>query len=81
MRQDEEESKLKTALDQIRMGQCDDATEEYLQSLSQEGTPYCNLDVPPVHIFFEKLPVCIHNLNVLAELPVPYYACLILAMN
>ena len=69
MRQGEAESKLKTALDQIRMGQCDDTTEQYLQSLSRKGTSHCISDEPPVHIFFKKLPVCIHNFNVLAELP------------
>ena len=69
MRQSKEESKLRIALDQIRMGQCDNATEEYLQSLSKDRTPHCNSDEPPIHIFFKKLPVCVHNLNVLAELP------------
>ena len=61
MRQGEEESELKTALDQIRMGHCDDTTEEYLQSLSREGISQCSSDEPPVHTFFKKLPVSIHN--------------------
>ena len=69
MRQSKKESKLRIALDQIRMGQCDNVTEEYLLSLSKDCTSQCNSDEPPIHIFFKKLPVCVHNLNVLAQLP------------
>ena len=51
------------------MRQCDNATEDYLLSLSKDRTSQCNSDEPSIHIFFKKLPVCVHNLNVLAQLP------------
>lgn len=48
LRQQETEHRLIAALDQLRMGKCDDGTETYLRSLSRK-TDRCD-DAPPVHI-------------------------------
>ena len=55
----------KKALDSLRMGVCDDVIEEYLRGLSRrcEGN-----GSPPIHIFFKKLPVEIHNSRILSSL-------------
>lgn len=67
MRQGETEVQLKDALDRLRLGECGDETEAYLRGLSRsctraEGIP------PPVHIYFRKLPVSIHNSHMLMQL-------------
>ena len=66
LRQGQSEVKLKRALDQIRMGQCHPESEAYLSSLSRE----CSLPANEVaiHIYFKRLPVDIHNAEVLASL-------------
>jgi ATP-dependent DNA helicase PIF1 len=71
MRQGQDEETLKNALDEIRMGDCTDETEKYLQSLSRECTSGSddNTRQETVHLFFKKLPASLLNLNVLAELP------------
>ena len=66
-RQHNSEVKLKNALDQVRMGECDDATEAYFQSLDRDIEPRDGNDV--VHIYFKKLPVDIHNVDALSTLP------------
>jgi ATP-dependent DNA helicase PIF1 len=67
LRQEESEHRLIEALDVLRMGRCDDETEKYLRSLSREFDS-CE-DVQPVHIYFKRLPVEVHNLSILAALP------------
>jgi hypothetical protein len=67
LRQEESEHRLIEALDVLRMGRCDDETEKYLRSLSREFDS-CG-DVQPVHIYFKRLPVEVHNLSILAALP------------
>jgi hypothetical protein len=54
LRQGEKESMLKSTLEQIRLGKCDNETEEYLKSLSRE----CILanDSDSTNIFFKGLP-------------------------
>ena len=69
LRQQETEHRLIAALDQLRLGKCDDETEKYLRSLSRKMDS-CH-DISPVHIFFERLPVEVHNLSVLAAIPGP----------
>ena len=49
------------------MGKCEDERETYLGSLSRKAE-WCK-DVPPIHIYFKKLPVEVHNLSVLTALP------------
>ena len=61
------EVKVKHALDQVRMRECDDATEAYFQSLDGDTELRDGNDV--VHIYFKKLPVDIHNVDVLSTLP------------
>ena len=67
LRQQETKHRLIAALDHLRMGKCEDETEKYLRSLSKK-TDSCN-DVLPVHIYFKRLPVEVHNLSVLTALP------------
>ena len=69
LRQQETEHRLIAALDQLRLGKCDDETEKYLRLLSRK-TDSCH-DISPVHIFFKRLPVDVHNLSVLAAIPGP----------
>lgn len=68
LRQGEDENKLKDALDFLREGQCNDEVERYLQSLARDID---STDMFPekIHIYFKKLPVEIHNLDVLVKLP------------
>lgn len=68
MRQDESQNRLKNALDELRKGKCDRNTEEYLCSLERK----CELDESSqnaIHIYFRKLPVQLHNFDVLSSLP------------
>ncbi len=69
LRQQETEHRLIAALDQLRLGKCDDETEKYLRSLSRKMDS-CH-DISPVHIFFKRLPLEVHNLSVLAAIPGP----------
>ena len=68
LRQGDGEDKLKDALDFLREGQCSDKVEKYLQSLARDLD---STDTLPekIHIYFKKLQVEIHNLDVLAKLP------------
>ena len=66
MRQDETEKQFKDALDHVRLGECDDETEAYFHELSRSCTRA--EDIPPVHIYFRKLPVSIHNSQMLMQL-------------
>ena len=68
LRQAETESRLKKLLDHLRNGECNDDTEEYINSLERECST-CNNPIVPTHIYFRKLHVEIHNGNVLANLP------------
>ena len=61
MRQSEFEENFKKALDSLRMGVCDDDTEAYLRGLSRSCADTGNNVPPPIHIFFKKLPVEVHN--------------------
>lgn len=67
LRQGDEEEKLKNALDNIREGLCSDEVGEYLQSLERDLSPNDVEDT--IHVYFKRLPVEVHNLNVLASLP------------
>ena len=67
MRQSELEEDFKKALDSLRMGVCDDNTEEYLCGLSRPCVDIGNNAPPPIHIFFKKLPVEVHNSYVLSS--------------
>lgn len=67
MRQGDTETQLKNALDSLRLGKCDDETETYLRGLSRSCT--ITDDESPIHIYFTKLPVAIHNSYVLTNLP------------
>ena len=66
-RQHESEIRLKKALDEVRSGECNDETEAYFTSLNRQCEGYCADEL--VHLFFKKLPVEIHNMNVLSSLP------------
>lgn len=68
LRQGETESRLKNLLDHLRNCECDEDTEEYINSLERECSTSNNAIVP-THIYFRKLHVEIHNGNVLANLP------------
>lgn len=67
LRQGEGESRLKNLLDMLRNGECSEEAEEYVHSLERE----CMQDAEkvPIHIYFRKLNVEIHNGNVLQTLP------------
>ena len=70
LRQQASEFKLRKALDQLREGNCDEETERYLTFLSK----YLSVsDITEgedlLHIYFRKLPVEMHNLDVLSKLP------------
>jgi hypothetical protein len=62
-RQHESEIRLKKALDDVRAGGCDEDTETYLNR-----EPCCDSN-DLVHIYFRKLPVEVHNIDVLSSLP------------
>ena len=67
-RQGESEFRLKKALDQVRTGECTEDTEAYFNTLDREcKSSDGSADV--VHIYFKKLPVEIHNIDVLSSLP------------
>ena len=68
LRQGEAESQLKKLLDHLCNGECNDDTEEYINSLERKCST-CNNPIVPTHIYFRKLHVEIHNGNVLANLP------------
>ncbi|CAB3999879.1 ATP-dependent DNA helicase PIF1 [Paramuricea clavata] len=61
MRQSEFEGDFKKALDSLRMGVCDVDTEAYLRGLSRRCVDIGDNVPPPIHIFFKKLPVEVHN--------------------
>ena len=66
--QGDDEAKLKNALHDVKMGDCSDKTEGYLQSLSRECTFNDSTCEDIIHIFFKKLSVSSYNLDILAEL-------------
>ncbi len=66
-RQRESEIRLKKALEQVRSGECSDETEAYFTSLDRECEGYGANKV--VYLYFKKLLVEIHNMNVLSSLP------------
>ena len=53
LRQGETESRLKKLLDHLRNGECDDDTEEYINSLERECST-CNNPIVPTHIYFRN---------------------------
>ena len=65
--QGETEIFLKYALDEIRLGKCQEETEAYLRSLSRE-CPAMDEEKAPLHIYFKRLPVDVHNAEILASL-------------
>ena len=67
-RQYASEFRLKRALDQVRAGECTDDTEAYFNSLDRECKP-SDGSTDVVHIYFRKLPVEVHNIDVLSSLP------------
>ena len=69
MRQNETEMQLKNALDRVRLGNCDAETETYLRGLSRSCTK--PEDIPPVQIYFRKLPVSIYNSCMLSNISYP----------
>ena len=66
MRQGEGKNKLKEALDSLQAGECDGEVEKYFQYLERELDN--NMSPEPINIYFNKLPVEIHNLNALSNL-------------
>ena len=64
LRQDTGEASFKSALAETRLGDCSAVTEEYLSTLSR-ALPE---DSKPVHLYFKRLPVQLHNFNSLCEL-------------
>ena len=68
LRQQASEIQLRNALDQLREGNCDDETERYLTSLSRDFAAN-DITEDLLHIYFRKLPVEMHNLDVLSKLP------------
>ena len=70
LRQQASEFKLRKALDQLREGNCDEETERYLTSLSKYlSVSDITEEEDLLHIYFRKLPVEMHNLDVLSKLP------------
>ena len=65
-RQHERETRLKKALNEVRSGECNDGREAYFTSLDRECEGYGNDEM--VHLYFKKLPVEVHNINVLSTL-------------
>ena len=67
LRQGESEFRLKNLLDMLRNGECSDEAEEYVRTLERE----CIVEAGtvPMHVYFKRLHVEIHNGNVLATLP------------
>ena len=65
LRQQQNQIRLKGALDLLRVGTCDHETELYMRSLARELPP----NQEPVHIYFKRLPCEVHNLSMLASLP------------
>ena len=68
MRQQASELRLRKALDQLREGNCDEETERYLTSLSRDLSVN-DITEDLLHIYFRKLPIEMHNLDVLSKLP------------
>lgn len=63
MRQDQASARFLNALQELRMGDCTQATEGYCKSLNRP------IHGDPVHIYFRKLSVELHNLNALQSMP------------
>ena len=61
---------FQAALNHLRGGECDDGTEKYFSALSRDLATNEDQEVP-LHIYFKKLPVDIHNQDVLSRLPGP----------
>ena len=68
-RQHHFEIRLKNALDRLRSGDCDESTEAYFKTLDRELKCDGHNEGDVVHLYFKKLPVEVHNLNVLQSLP------------
>ncbi|KAK3737060.1 hypothetical protein QZH41_003693 [Actinostola sp. cb2023] len=66
MRQDGNVDQLLQCLKDVRLGQCSDETLTFLRSLSR---PIPDKAKDPVHIFFRRIPMQLHNLDVLFSLP------------
>ena len=63
-----EECRLKNLLDLLRNSECSEDAEKYIHSLGRECLQE-DADIIPIHIYFRKLHVEIHNGNVLQSLP------------
>ena len=61
------ENNLKEALDSLRAGECDGEVEEYFQYVERELDN--NMSSEAINSYFNKLPVEMHNLNALSNLP------------
>ena len=61
-----EDNFKKALLDSLRMGVCDENTEAYLRGLSRSCADTGSNMPPPIHIFFKKLLVEVHNSHVLS---------------
>ena len=68
LRRGEAESRLKNLLDLLRNSERSEEAEEYIQSLERECMQE-DAEIIPIHIYFRKLHVEIHNGNVLQSLP------------
>ena len=68
MRQQASELELRKAFDLLRNGNCDEETERYWKALSRDFAVSDNTE-DALHIYFRKLPVEMHNLDVLSKLP------------
>ena len=64
-RQHHSEIRLKNALDRLRSGDCDESTEAHFKTLDRELKCDGHNEGDVVHLYFKKLPVEVHNLNVL----------------
>ena len=63
MRQDLASEEFLNSLEQLRIGHCTQATEQFLRSLDRP------VRGDPVRIYFRKLAVDLHNLDVLNRMP------------
>ena len=66
-RQDSFETKFLECLKELRIGSCSEESSNFIQNLSRE-LPY-SISKHAVHIFFRRLPMQVHNANMLLSLP------------
>ena len=64
-RQHESEIQLKRHLEDVRTGKWDECTEFYFSSLNRDCTSGSNV----IHLYFRRLPVEVHNNDILSKFP------------